>query len=382
VIACPCALIISTPVTYVAGLAAVAQKGVVCKGGQHLEGLGRVKSIFFDKTGTLSQGIFALLHFEVVGGARSREEVFGYLALMEAPAAHPLSDAIVKGAANEQVDIPKLKTHNHTLLPGEGISATVLGANIHVGNKKLFSRLCLYDPLPERMKAMTDDWAQSGGTIGFISIEGEGIVGAYSVSDKIRDEAKEVVASLKAIGIDITMITGDQRRAAVAIGSQLGLEEHDIRSEMLPEDKLEEIRTKVQENAINKKWWTAKKAVMMVGDGVNDAPALALADVSVAMGEGAALAMDTADVTLMDSDLNKLLYIVRMGKKVSRTIIENIAFSLVTKAIVMGFTVAGRVSLWLAIASDVGAMLIVTMNGMKLLPSSREAKKITRLSEV
>ncbi|KAL3763614.1 hypothetical protein ACHAW5_003912 [Stephanodiscus triporus] len=140
VLACPCALIISTPVTYVAGLAAVAQKGVVCKGGQHLEGLGRVKSIFFDKTGTLSQGIFALLHFEVVDGARSREEVFGYLALMEAPAAHPLSDAIVKGAANEQVDIPKLKTQNHTLLPGEGITATVLGVKIHVGNKKLFSR--------------------------------------------------------------------------------------------------------------------------------------------------------------------------------------------------------------------------------------------------
>ncbi|KAL3763617.1 hypothetical protein ACHAW5_003915 [Stephanodiscus triporus] len=228
---------------------------------------------------------------------------------------------------------------------------------------------------------MTDDWAQSGGTIGFISIEGEGIVGAYCVADKIRDEAEEVVSSLKAMGIDITMITGDQRRAAVAIGSQLGLDEHDIRSDMLPEDKLAEIRTKVQENAISKKWWTTKKAVMMVGDGVNDAPALALADVSVAMGQGAALAMDTADATLMDSDLKKLLYIVRMGKKVSRTIIENIAFSLITKVIVMGFTVAGRVSLWLAIASDVGAMLIVTMNGMKLLPSSREAKNITRLSE-
>ena len=119
-----------------AGLAAVAQKGVVCKGGQHLEGLGRVKSIFFDKTGTLSQGIFAMLHFEIVGGARSREEVFGYLALMEAPAVHPLSDAIVKGAANEKVDIPKLKIQNHTLLPGEGITATVAGKNIHVGNKK------------------------------------------------------------------------------------------------------------------------------------------------------------------------------------------------------------------------------------------------------
>jgi Cd2+/Zn2+-exporting ATPase len=141
---------------------------------------------------------------------------------------------------------------------------------------------------------------------------------------------------------------------------------------MLPEDKLAEIRTKLQDNYTKKKWWSAKRGVMMVGDGVNDAPALALADVSVAMGEGAALAMDTADITLMDSDLNKIIYIIRMGQKVSRTIIENVVFSLVTKAIVMGFTVAGRVSLWAAIATDVGAMLIVTINGMKLLPSSRK----------
>ena len=312
---------------------------------------------------------------------RSREEVFGYLTLMEAPAVHPLSDAIVKGAANEKVHIPKLKTQNHTLLPGKGITATVAGKNIHVGNKRLFNRLCLYDLLPERVKDLTDDWAHSGGTIGFISIEGEGIVGAYSVADKVRDEAKNVVTSLKEMGIDITMITGDQRKTAVAIGSVLGLDEHDIRSDMLPEDKLVEIRTKLQDNCIKKKWWSAKRGVMMVGDGVNDAPALALADVSVAMGEGAALAMDTADVTLMDSDLNKIIYIIRMGQKASRTIIENVVFSLVTKAIVMGFTVAGRVSLWAAIATDVGAMLIVTMNGMKLLPSSRKKTEIASLRE-
>ena len=237
---------------------------------------------------------------------------------MEAPASHPLSDAIVKGAVNEQADTLKLYVQNHTLLPGEGITAVVEGKNVHVGNKRLFDRLNLYDNLSRSMKATTDDWSQSGGTVGFISIEGEGIVGSYCVADKIRHEAKEVVTTLKCMGIDITMITGDQRGAALAIGAQIGLEETDIKSEMFPEDKLAVIRNKVEENKRNGKRWTVKKSVVMVGDGVNDAPALALANVSVAMGEGAALAMQTADLTLLDSDLRKLLYVIRMGKRVSK----------------------------------------------------------------
>jgi len=331
---------------------------------------------------TLSQGIFALLHFDVVGQTRSRKEVFEYLALMEAPASHPLSDAIVKGAANEQIDIPKVQLKNHTLLPGEGITANVAGKDVHVGNKKLFQRLSLYDALPEDVKVMTEEWAQSGGTTGFISIEGEGILGAYCVADKIRDEAKDAVKALQKMGIEIIMLTGDQRPAAIGIGGQIGLEEHDIKSELLPKDKLTEIGDAVKENATNKKCWKAKRAVMMVGDGVNDAPALALADVSVAMGEGAALAMDTADVTLMDSNLNKLVYTVRMGRRVIRTIIENVLFSLIVKAVVMGFTFAGRASLWAAIATDVGAMLIVTVNGMKLLPTSRKENEHDLAQEI
>jgi Cd2+/Zn2+-exporting ATPase len=319
-----------------------------------------------------------MLHFNVIGETRSRNEVLGYLALMEAPASHPLSSAIVKGAANEGVDIPKLRLENHTLLPGEGITAIVAGKQVvHVGNKKLFQRLGLYDNLPEEVKAMTEGWAQASGTVGFISIEGEGILGAYCVADKIRDEAKDVVGTLNSMGIGITMLTGDQRQAALKIGGLIGLTETDIVSELLPEDKLAHISDKVNETKATKKCWKAKRAVMMVGDGVNDAPALALADVSVAMGEGAALAMETADVTLMDSNLEKLLYTVLMGRRVIRTILENIVFSFVVKAIVMGFAFSGRATLWAAIASDVGAMLLVTLNGMKLLPSSRKVKDMT-----
>ena len=372
VIACPCALIISTPVTYVAGLTAAAQKGVIVKGGQHLESLGRTKSIAFDKTGTLSEGVFQLLDLRVTG-KRSRREVLEYLALMEAPASHPLSEAIVKGAANEGVTIPMhLELKNHTLLPGEGITALVNGTEVYVGNKKLFQRLGMYDNLPKEHAVLVDEWANAGATTGFISIKGEGIIGSYCVADKIRAESEEVLQDLKKRGIEVTMLTGDLRPAALGIGNQMGIGEEFVKSELLPEDKLTAIQNKVDASRENDKWWKTKRSVMMVGDGVNDAPALAIADVSVAMGEGAALAMETSDVTLMDSDLRKLSWVIHMGKRVIRTIAVNIAFSLIVKGLVGGFMLAGRGSLWAAIASDVGAMLIVTLNGMRLLPSNRK----------
>eukprot|EP00569_Conticribra_weissflogii_P000080 CAMPEP_0171356732 /NCGR_PEP_ID=MMETSP0878-20121228/45878_1 /TAXON_ID=67004 /ORGANISM="Thalassiosira weissflogii, Strain CCMP1336" /LENGTH=1229 /DNA_ID=CAMNT_0011862759 /DNA_START=432 /DNA_END=4121 /DNA_ORIENTATION=- len=375
VIACPCALIISTPVTYVAALAAAAQRGIVIKGGAYLEAMGSVKEIAFDKTGTLTEGVFALLHFESVS-SRSRKEVLEYLTLMESPASHPLSHAIIKGAANEQVKIPKdLSLQNHTLLPGEGIAADIDGKKVHVGNIRLFKRLGYYDELSKTNRDTVEEWAQSGGTVGLISIEGEGITGMFSVTDKVRDESKSVVAALKERGISIKMLTGDLTPAALCIGKQIGLSSEDVKSQLLPEDKVEFIANAVQVNKNQKRWWKSTRNVMMVGDGVNDAPALALADVSVAMGEGAALAMEASDVTLMDSNLEKLVYMTQLGRRVIRTIVENVTFSLVTKAIVMGFAFAGRASLWAAIVSDVGAMLLVTLNGMKLLPSSRKVRE-------
>ena len=371
VIACPCALVISTPVVYVAGLTASAQKGVIIKGGQHLESLGRVKAISFDKTGTLSQGVFQMLHFQEVG--RNRKEVLSLLALLESLASHPLSDAIVKGAANEQVFIPtNIEAKNHTLLAGEGITATVEGKRVFVGNKKLFQRIDMYQSIPIGLVAEVDSWANEGATTGFIGIEGEGIIGAYCVADKIRDEAKSVVKILKDMGIEITMLTGDSHIAALSIGSQIGLDEVHIKSEMLPEDKLSEIRNAVSAQRMKEKRWKTKRSVMMVGDGVNDAPALALSDVSVAMGEGSSLAMETSDITLMDSNLEKLLNVICMGRRVIRTIFENIFISLLLKALVVGLLFSGYGSLWSAIASDVGAMLIVTLNGMKLLPYSQK----------
>ena len=176
----------------------------------------------------------------------------------------------------------------------------------------------------------------TGGTIGFISIEGEGIVGSYCVSDKIRDETKPVIHDLKENGIDIKMLTGDQRQAALGVAQQIGLDEYDVKSDLLPEEKLSAIQKMVDDCSSQKKCGRMKK-VMMVGDGVNDVQAIAIADISViAMGEGSALAMETADVTLMDSNLSHIEYIVNMGARVVWRIIENIVFSLVIKAIVVG----------------------------------------------
>jgi len=375
-IACPCAIVVSAPVTHMAALAAAAQKGVLINGGIALEGLGRVKCIAFDKTGTLTKGTFQLLHFDVVGQTRSRKEVLGYLALMETPASHPLSDAIVKAAANEHVDVLEFDVQNHTLLPGEGITANIEKKHVHVGNTKLFQRLGLYDDLQHDMKVTTEMWADSGGTIGFISIEGEGIIGAYCVADEMRAEAAEVVKALKQTGIEVTMLTGDSHPAAISIGEQLGLEECDIMSDLHPKEKMREIAGKVEGNRQKRKCCNNKRAVMMVGDGVNDALALSVADVSVAMGAGTALAIDAADITLMDSNLVKLNWIVSdLGRRVIWTIIENVAFSLLVKLIVVGFAITGRASLWGAVLSDIGTLLAVTLNGTKLITSSPKKEK-------
>jgi Cd2+/Zn2+-exporting ATPase len=383
VVACPCALIISTPVSYVAGLAATAQKGILIKGGANLEALGLVKNICFDKTGTLTNGEFALLHMDVFGEGLSREKVFQYLSLMEERASHPVAQAILTGARNEGVTIPKtMKLQKHTIIAGEGVAGVINGLEVHVGNERLFDRLGLLGGVAESDQKRVESWASIGGTVGYMSVEGEGIVCAFCAADGVRPESATVVKSLKKLGIDLTMLTGDNRDAALAVGAQVGLVGDEIQSRLLPSDKLEYVQSLSADHVKRSVLFnlcSPRQMVMMCGDGVNDAPALAAADIGVAMGAGAALAMETADVTLLDSNLEKLEFSIRMGRRVIAKIKQNVAFSLGVKFVVLGFALAGRTSLWAAIASDVGAMILVTLNAMLLLPGRQRENDVTML---
>ena len=327
--ACPCALIISTPVAYVAGLAATAQKGILIKGGAHLESLGLVKTVCcrscscsvggvtwgivtwnlncctrpfqvcFDKTGTLTQGNFQLLHLNVIGDRRTRKQVLEFLSLMEERASHPLAQAILQAARNEGISIPKeLHVTDHTFVAGEGVSGVIDGFAVHVGNSRLFHRLGLLQALSENEKKEVENWEHKGGTVGFMSIEGNGIVCSYCVADAVRPEAAEVVGKLNRMGVRVIMLTGDNHNAAYTIGGQVGLSREAIKGQLLPEEKLSIVASmkdcRKGGQSIFANLFFSKKTVLMCGDGVNDAPALAVADVGVAMGAGAALAMETA----------------------------------------------------------------------------------------
>ena len=361
--------------------------------------------VCFDKTGTLTQGNFQLLHLNVIGETRTRKQVLEHLSLMEERASHPLAQAILQAARNEGISIPKeLHVTDHTFLAGEGVSGVIDGSAVHVGNFRLFHRLGLLQALSDKEKKTVENWENNGGTVGFMSIEGYGIVCSYCVADAVRPEAAEVVGKLNRMGVRVIMLTGDNLNAAYAIGGQVGLSREEIKGQLLPEEKLSIVEGMKDSRKVGQSifanLFSSKKMVLMCGDGVNDAPSLATADVGVAMGAGAALAMETAvrwhsifpfrpcpttiahmfrfmlcyfmqDVTLLDSHLSKLVESIVMGRRVIRKIKENVVFSVAVKLVVLGFALVGKAHLWAAIASDVGAMILVTLNGMMLLPLSK-----------
>jgi Cd2+/Zn2+-exporting ATPase len=298
---------------------------------------------------------------------------------MEAPSSHPLSATLVTAARQEGVSIPKdAEVRYHTVLKGEGVEAIVNEKKVYVGNKRLFDRIGMFNQLSGKYQNHAKEWSHAGGTVGFIGIDGEGIVGAFCVKDAVREEARDVVSSLFQVGIDVLMLTGDGDGAAKAVAEQIGLPVGAVHGQLLPEDKMHFVGSLVAPPATRCAPCRNQSLVLMCGDGVNDAPALAVADVGVSMGEGAALAMEMSDVTLMDSNLHKLLYSIKMGIRVLLTIRENIVMSLLVKLIVVGFTFAGKMTLLLAIVADVGIMLLVTLNGMKLLPGLKEEKEHLR----
>ena len=350
VISCPCALVISTPVSIVSALAAAARKGVLIKGGARLEQLAKVRCVAFDKTGTLTKGRLHVAELVAFPGI-AREDVLRTAAAIEMRSEHPIGQAILRKAALEHLAVAAAT--GFQAIPGRGAEAMIDGQPVLVGNRRLFEDRGLQSSPIERLEA---DFAKQGWTAVFVAIEGVP-VGALAVVDEPREAARESLQMLRAHGIEkIAMLTGDHAAPARAVAESLGID--DVRADLLPADKAAAVAD------LRQKYGT----LAMVGDGVNDAPALATADVGIAMGvAGSAAALETADVALMADELPKVTYAIRLSRATARNIRANIAFSLALKGAFLVLAVMGMATLWMAVAADMGASLIVIANALRLL---------------
>jgi len=350
VVGCPCALVISTPVAIVTAIGNAANKGVLIKGGIHLEELGKLNVIAFDKTGTLTEGkpeVTDVINVSEI----STNEILGISKAIEAFSQHPLASAIIRKAEKEHVDT--YKAENFQSITGKGAKATVNNTVYFIGNPRLFEEMI---SIPSDTKQQIKELQLQGKTVMLLGTEQE-IKGLIAVADQVRKSSLSIIEKLKNIGIKKTvMLTGDNQAAGSAIGKQLGLSE--TKAELLPQDKLEVIKS-LQDNY---------GRVAMVGDGVNDAPALATSTVGIAMGgAGTDTALETADVALMADDLEKLPYTIALSRKAMHVIKQNVSFSLAIKLIALLLVIPGWLTLWIAIFSDVGATVLVVLNSLRLM---------------
>ncbi|SMQ84199.1 Cd2+/Zn2+-exporting ATPase [Bacillus sp. OV166] len=354
VVGCPCALVISTPVSIVTAIGNAARNGVLIKGGIHLEEMGAIKAIAFDKTGTLTEGIPVVTDYLPQPNANSNE-LLSIIAALEKGSQHPLASAIMKKAESENLPYQDLVIEDFTSITGKGIKGRVSGKMYYVGSPNLFDEI-LSNKIPSNLKATISDLQNKGKTVMVAGTSTE-ILGLLAVADEVRGNSKSVIQKLHSLGIQKTiMLTGDNKGTANAIGKQVGVS--DIHADLLPQDKLtliKELRTKFDR-------------VAMVGDGVNDAPALAASTVGIAMGgAGTDTAIETADIALMADDLGKLPFTFILSRKALFIIKQNITFSLGIKLLALLLVIPGWLTLWIAIFADMGATLIVTLNGLRLL---------------
>jgi Cd2+/Zn2+-exporting ATPase len=350
VVSCPCALVISTPVSIVAALAAAARKGVLIKGGAHLERTGRIRCVAFDKTGTLTRGAPQVVDVVAIDGVGSAA-VIALAAAVEQRSTHPIAHAILEHAA--LISVPAAPATNVSALSGRGAQGDVGGAHIVLGNHRLFEELKLCSPsIHEQVTQL-----ESTGRTTVLVARDRRPIGIITVADRPREAGKDALAMLREQGVEsVVMLTGDSRNTASVIANELGVD--DVRAELLPEDKVavvEELRRKYG-------------SVAMVGDGVNDAPALASADVGIAMGAaGSDAALETADVALMADELLKIPYTFRLSRRTVRNIRANLTISIALKAAFLVAAVAGVATLWMAVLADAGASVLVVANALRLL---------------
>lgn len=350
VISCPCALVISTPVTVVSGLAAAARHGILIKGGVYLEQGRRLKSLALDKTGTLTCGtpsltdIIPLAELEV-------GQVLSLAAALDEHASHPVARAILQGfqGRNDQQTLPPVAHFEY--LTGRGVTGEIGGRRYYIGNQRLAESLGIGG---ETLEAELNRLEAQGKSV-VILTDQERALALFAVADTVRETAKEAVAALNALGVHPVMLTGDNLTTAKAIAQSVGIKE--VHANLLPEEKLSVV---VDLQGLG--------AVGMVGDGINDAPALARADIGFAMGAaGTATALETADVALMDDDLRKLPDFIRLSRRTWQILIQNIVLALGIKALFLVLAAMGMVTLWMAVFADMGSSLLVIFNGLRML---------------
>ena len=346
VIACPCALIISTPVTVVSGLAASARRGILIKGGIYLETARHLKAVALDKTGTITEGKPKLVDWSTLNGAEA-PQVKSLAASLAKRSDHPVSKAIFAGLNEPGEDVDAF-----TALSGRGTRGTVAGQSLVLGNHRLIEeRGQCSDALEEALRAQE----KLGRTVTLLA-DDKGVLAMFSVADTIRSSSREAITRLKAMGVTPVMLTGDNDATAQAVAFQAGVE--DARGNLLPEDKLTAIRD------MQKRYG----ACGMTGDGINDAPALAQADVGFAMGgAGTDTAMEAADVVIMNDDLGRIAEVIDLSKKTHAVLWQNISLALGIKLVFFVWAVFGSATMWMAVFADMGASLLVVANGLRLL---------------
>jgi len=343
VISCPCALVISIPLSFFGGIGGASARGILVKGGSYLELLARCETVVFDKTGTLTKGVFRLSALRPAPGV-SEEELLSRAALAECHSGHPIAQSL-RTAWGREIDPARVTDVQE--LPGHGVSARVDGARVLAGSAKLMDREHIpYQP------------CKDAGTLVYVACEGK-YLGCAVIADQIKETAPQAVAALRNQGLRTVMLTGDSEAVGRAVGNELALDE--VHAQLLPADKVDRL-----EDILARK--SAKGVVAYVGDGVNDAPVLSRADVGVAMGAmGSDAAIEAADVVLMDDDPAKLPEAMEIARKCLRIVRENIVFALGVKGLCLILGALGMASMWEAVFADVGVMVIAILNASRML---------------
>lgn len=360
VIACPCALVISTPVSIVAALAASARNGVLIKGGAYVEAPSRLKALAMDKTGTITMGEPEVASLHPLSGTSERDLLSAAVAL-EARSSHPLARAILARGVREGLE--QAAATDTKTVPGRGVEGVWQGKPVWLGSDRFASEKGFGDAIPRDLLEQIEG---AGSTLVAVGA-GDQLLGLVELRDRIRPDAKGIVARLHAQGVQkIIMLTGDNERTARAVAAEVGIDE--VRAELLPEDKVTAIEELVEKYDV----------VAMIGDGVNDAPAMARAHFAIAMGAvGSDAAIETADIALMTDDIGKVPWLIGHSRRTMGIIRQNIGIALATKALFVGLTAFGMATMWGAIAADVGVSLLVVANALRLLRGKKDNSEPT-----